>query len=302
MGFSKGIESKDAAPLKRYIGIAPVYVVAVNPTKAELEKIYDREITNDPTYLGKSNITVGGVEKEVASMRLDFIIKTDPNVNNGIEVIDKVTFFLNNENRFNSDATKVQVIDKYGRTAWATVEELETKSIPQYSNGPAALDEDFRAALIGEEALTSFIIDYLNLPNPQNYKNGKWVDKTPKEMEQCRARFGNLTNIFKGDISEVKDAIGLQPNNKIKVLFGVKTTDEGNMYQDIYNRKFMKSSSSYKNSLVKDVTNSQDNGAYPNTEFSFTPLREYSVEATDFSTEAPDPFDGVSGIAKSPFN
>ena len=42
MAFAKGKESVEAAPVKRYIGVAPVTVLAVNPTKAELEKIFYR--------------------------------------------------------------------------------------------------------------------------------------------------------------------------------------------------------------------------------------------------------------------
>mgnify|MGYP003479508350 CR=1 FL=1 len=38
--FGKAVESKESAPVKRYVGIAPVKVLAVNPTKKELEAIY----------------------------------------------------------------------------------------------------------------------------------------------------------------------------------------------------------------------------------------------------------------------
>ena len=39
--FGKAVESKESTPVKRYVGIAPVKVLAVNPTKAELEKLYN---------------------------------------------------------------------------------------------------------------------------------------------------------------------------------------------------------------------------------------------------------------------
>ena len=41
-------ESKEAAEIKRYVGIGTSKVLAINPTKAELEKIYGRDIQNDP--------------------------------------------------------------------------------------------------------------------------------------------------------------------------------------------------------------------------------------------------------------
>ena len=46
MAFANGKESTEGASIKRYIGVAPVYVLAVNPTKAELEQIYDTTLEN----------------------------------------------------------------------------------------------------------------------------------------------------------------------------------------------------------------------------------------------------------------
>ena len=39
--FGKAVESKESVEIKRYVGIAPVKIVAVNPTKEELESIYN---------------------------------------------------------------------------------------------------------------------------------------------------------------------------------------------------------------------------------------------------------------------
>lgn len=55
MAFGKSTESTDSS-IKRYIGIAPVFVTAVNPTKKELEKIYNTEIDNEPDYLSETEV------------------------------------------------------------------------------------------------------------------------------------------------------------------------------------------------------------------------------------------------------
>jgi hypothetical protein len=296
MSFSTGQESKEGTPLKRYSGVGSVKVLAVNPTKKELEKIYENDVDNEPTYKGESDVTVGGVDKKVESIRLDFIVETDPAANNGIEVKTKIAFFLNKENRFNKDGSKVQVIDKYGRTAWVTPEELEKKAIPMYSNGPASLSPDYRPAYIGEEQLTSFIIDYLNIPGPQNYKEGVWVDKTAKEMANAEARFDEATilKLFTGDVAQIKAILAMQPNNKVKACFGVKTADSNVQYQDVYTRMFLKNGVSRYDRLEKDIKSAQDNGSYPNTEFTFGGLQEHNMQATNFGTEA-------SGPAANPF-
>ena len=112
MAFAKGKESVEAAPVKRYIGVAPVTVLAVNPTKAELEKIYGITLENTPEYL--STVEVNG--KKVKQVRLDFIVKTVAEKCNEIDFISKVSFFINDSVRYNKDNTKIQVINKYGET------------------------------------------------------------------------------------------------------------------------------------------------------------------------------------------
>jgi hypothetical protein len=43
--------------------------------------------------------------------------------------------------------------------------------------------------------------------------------------------------------------------------------------------------------LDKDLQERKNAGAYPSTEFAVCPLKEYTVESTDFSkTESSDPF------------
>ena len=42
MAFGKAQESKEAAEIKRFTGVGSVFVVGVNPNKAELEKIYKK--------------------------------------------------------------------------------------------------------------------------------------------------------------------------------------------------------------------------------------------------------------------
>lgn len=80
MAFAAGQESKESV-IRRYIGVAPVYILAVNPSKAELEKIYGTQMTNEPTYVGKT--TINGVE--YPQIRLDFIVKSNAEKCNGIE-------------------------------------------------------------------------------------------------------------------------------------------------------------------------------------------------------------------------
>ena len=306
MAFGKAQESKEAAEIKRYTGVGSVFVVGVNPNKSELEKLYERELDKDPEYV---------TEKDgVTSARIDFIVKTDTaaKCNNDIELLTKVSMFIRKEYRFNKDKTKVQVIDKYGRTAWVTKEQAKNHEIPVYSNGkPANIDKDYRPAYVGEEDITNFLKLFLGIPNVE-----KWVknEETGRREvvglvdnpEDCECRLENIEDYFKGKFNEIKDAINLMPNNKIKVLFGVRTTDEGKQYQDVYTRKFLSNAVSVYDKLAEDVQSNKDNGAYPNTEFVIADLQEYTVQATNFNNTNNDngdmPFDGEAPAATDWFN
>ena len=305
MAFGKAQVSKEATEIKRYTGVGSVFVVGVNPNKAELEKLYDRELDKDPEYL---------TEKDgVTSARIDFIIKTDPTAkcNNGIELLTKFSMFIRNEYRFNKDKTKVQVIDKYGRTAWVTKEQAKAHEIPVYKNGPANIDKDYRPAYVGEEDITNFLKLFLGISNVEKWVKNEATGRREvvglvDNPQDCECRLENIEDYFKGKFNEIKGAINLMPNNKVKVLFGVRTTDEGKQYQDVYTRKFLSNTVSVYDKLAEDVQNNKDNGAYPNTEFVVADLQEYTVQATNFNNTNNNngdmPFDEETSASTDWFN
>jgi hypothetical protein len=281
MAFAKGSESTDGTIVKRYTGVAPCYVVGVNPSKSELETIYGTTIENVPEY--RSSVDVDG--KKIETVRIDFIVKTDPTNSNEIDMTSKVALFLRKEYRFNRDKSKVQVIDKYGRTAWVTIEQAKAHEVPVYANGPANLDSDYRPCFVGEEELTNFIKAYLNIPNVMKYVDGKWV--MVDNPEDCVARLDCIEKYFAGDYAELKEVINLQPNNKVKILFGVKTNDDGKQYQAVFTQMFLKNGVRDYSKLSKELEDRKAAGAYPTTEFFIGALKEYTTEATNFTSSTP---------------
>ena len=285
MAFGQGQVSTEGAVIKRYIGVASVSVLGVNPSKEELEKFYGRTLDQAPEYLGE--VEVG--ESKVPQVRLDFIVKADPDKyldanNQPLDFVTKVSLFLRKAYRYNKDNTKVQGIDKYGRTAWVTIEQAKNHEVPMYANGPANIDKDYRPAYVGEEELTKFLIAYLNIPSCQKYINGGWVMNDADKLSDSEARLEHIEDYFKGDFSELKTIIGYQPNNKMKVLFGVRNTDDNKQYQTAYTRMFLKNGVTDYSKLDKDVRQTQESGALSTSEFDCTELHEYVVESTDFSS------------------
>lgn len=284
MAFGQGQVSSEGGSIKRYIGVASVFVLAVNPLKEELEKLYGRTLENAPEYIGEAEVG----DTKVPQIRLDFIVKADPEkyldaANQPLNFVSKISFFIRKAYRYNRDKTKVQGIDRYGRTAWVTIEQAKAHEVPVYSNGPANIDKDYRPAYIGEEELIKFLIAYLNIPSCQRYVDGKWVMNDADKLSDSEASLEHIEDYFKGDVSELRTIIGYQPNNKVKVLFGIRNTDDNKQYQTVYTRMFLKNGVSDYSKLDKDVKQTQESGAMSSSEFDCTELHEYVVESTDLA-------------------
>lgn len=274
----KTTESKEAVEFKRYIGVGSSKVLAVNPDKQTLDELMGFESQSDPVYTGTDD------NGEFA--RIDFIVRTDAESCNGIEITNKLTFFLRNTPAYNRDKTKVQIIDDYGNSTWTTVEDAKAGNKPLSSNGnPLKIADKYRIAFQGEPELVDFLKIYLCVGDAFNYTNGAWVLK-PDAADNV---FGleHIKDYFKGNFSELAEALKLQPNNKVKLLYGVRTSDDGKQYQTIAARRNMilRNTAGPKafERLEEEIRNAKNAGSFATTEFKVQELAEYSVEPTDLS-------------------
>lgn len=281
MAIAAGKESTGEG-FSKYIGVGAFNVKAVNPTKEVLEKLLGTSLENSPEYLSKDKDS--GVEQ----VRVDFILATAPEKNNGIELTTKVSFFLQNTARVNKDATKVQVINAYGETTWIDLELAKKGELPEnqsWFKGP------YRFAFVGEDDLTSFIKVFLNIP-ARSWRDKQGNIHNIEKESDAQARLDSIPSYFKGNVSELEAAINFRPNNIIKAAVGVKTTSENKEYQDIFTKLFLKSNVKDYSKLDAAIKNAQDNGAYANTAFSLEELHEYNVAPTSFEA----PTEGSSAV------
>lgn len=314
MAISRGNASKEAQEFKRYIGVCPVFVKAVNPNKAEHEKLFNTTLEEAPVYIQDKEDAEGNSYKNV---RISVVMQPDVE-KIGFEIpLVTMPLFVTNQKRYGNNSGKYQIIDEYGRTAWATEAEISAKEIPTNSNGKKAnISNNYRIAYVGEEELTEFIKTFLCIDSINKYDNNlkEYVpnkDIDPK-MCECRLELESFEKLFKGDFSEIKDILGLQPNNKVKVCLGVRTdANSGRLYQSVYTKRFISNAATNYNSLDKllqqDIAYAQDHNKTLSTEYSAEAVHEYSVTPTDFSA-APEnassgdmPFDGPSEDATDPF-
>ena len=303
MAISKGRESVDIE-FKRYIGVTPVMVKAVNPTKEEHEKLFNTTLEESPKY---NTVVEDNNGNSIDSARIQIIFQPDTDKIGFDMPLVTMALFIQNRPRVGATSGKTQVIDKYGRTAWVTPDELAGHKIPVYSNGPADIDKDYRPAYVGEEELTAFVKTFLRIPDVTVWDNNarKRVPNTKVKAEDCECRFDNLDKVFKGDFSEITGAISSMPTNKIKVLLGVRTDVEtGRLYQTVYTKRFLSNTSTNYNSLDKEIqdiiNNAVQNGRTVSTEYEAVNVHEYVVTPTTF-TQSNEPA-AVDNTTEMPFD
>lgn len=290
MAIKVGKESVEGS-FKLYKGMAAFNIVAVNPNKKELETLLGRDIDNDPEYKSKN-------EDGQDVIRVTFYAKTniEAKVNNGIELMVPISFMITKAKKVGQGSGKIQIIDKYGRTAWATPEDVESKSVPMYKSGPANISKDYRPAYQGEEQLVDFLVNWLNIPGPMDYKDGQWVmKKDPSDSEVAL----DMDALFKGNVAELQELTKLAASYLVKAAVGVRTNDEGKQYQAVFTRKFAKNAVTNYSKIDAAITEFQSNGGAPNTEFSVELLHENTVTATEFAPKAAEagdmPFEAPTG-------
>ena len=293
LAIGKTQESKESSEgFKRYVGVGSTFIKGVQPTKKEIDEFFGFESQAEPEYVKDGD---NGKEAHIT-----FLLQTDPDTCNGIELKTRAMFTLRATPAYNRDQSKVQVIDGYGNYTWVNVEDAKAGKAITYNGNPAKIDTKYRMACVGECDLVAFLKKYLCVQDAFNYVNGTWVKKD--DADDYKFALENIKDYFKGDFKELKEAIALQPNNKVKLLYGVRTTDEGKQYQAVCTRgELVLSNAANANALTrleKDLVNAKQNGAYQNTDYRVCELQEWSVEPTNLDKPASDtgdmPFDAPS--------
>ena len=289
MAISKGNASKEAQEFKRFIGVCPVFVKAVNPNKAEHEKLFNTTLEEAPVYVQDKEDNDGNSYKNV---RISVVLQPDVEKIGFDMPLVTMPLFITNQKQHGANSGKYQVVDKYGRFAWATEAEISAKEIPTYSNGKKAdISNDYRIAYVGEEDLTNFIRVFLCIPSITKWDNNEKcmvpnTDVKPEECE-CRLDIETFEKFFKGDFSDIKDILGFQPTNKVKVCLGVRTDANGKLFQSVYTKKFISNAATNYSSLDKalqaDIAYATTHNKALSTEYSAKAVHEYSVTPTTFT-------------------
>ena len=271
--------SETSSSFKRYVGYGESYIKMFNPTKEKLDEFMGYESSFEPEYIKEEN-----GEKQV---NIHFIVETAPDFCNGIDIKNKAMFTLKAKPALSSNGETVQVIDDFGNYARMNYEDAKAHK-PLPSN--YKIDQTgYRIAWEGEVDLTVFLKKYLRVGSSLDYKNGAWVVK-PDARERGAFKLENIKDYFKGDFSEIKEALEMQPNNRIMLLYGVKTKEDGKQQQCVcVNADLTLKNNASSDDIAKaakSLANAKSNGKYANIDYRVQELAEYDVQPTNLEQPA----------------
>jgi hypothetical protein len=276
-GFGAGKEVTEGGGITLHTGAENFKVVGINPTKAELEVIYGREINFDPEYVGESTVSDADGERIVPQIRLDFYLANEDD-----SLKTKIQFYVSNTHH-KSQTGKYKVINSFGKDTWLDEDSIKAKVMPDNMQWYKA--DGVKVAKRGEVELISFLVNLLNLPFN--------LDKV-EDVSEAYAKISKeeWVKIFSGDVSVLRGVIE-STNNKVGVLLGVKTKGDGKLVQTTFNRHTMRQYSLSSNRvdkfkyILKDLDEAVAAGAFGNVNFGprDLSLREFELTPSVINSE-----------------
>lgn len=280
--INAGTDVKPSFDNKLYIGGGNFKIIAINPTKAEKEKIYpNRTFEEEPVYTGERD--------GVKSIRIEFTLQS-MDVEN---LLIPVSFFVRNELSVGKNSGKYEVIDKYARTVWLTKDELDRHYVPTFQDGTPKIDADYRVAYSGESQLTNWMKNVLNIRNVMEFNTNHYIAK-PSDAEIYFETIKDWTN---GNINELVDMWKMAPDAVFTAMVGVRTTERGS-FHTIYTGNILhagnaagpfngSSASSVKkiNRIMDCINADKASGRLQDCEFSNKFIHEFKIEPTDLSKQ-----------------
>lgn len=266
MKNSKPIQ-ENSGSFKRYIGYGTFQIVCVNPNKAKLEEL-GIKVDTEPVYHGED-------ADKIPFSYIDVYLKKS-NMNNDIpEFLVKVRFFFKKKAITSKDGKSVLTINNYGVTTFIPGEHAKLKTVPENLSW---YKFPYNIAFEGQREFTDFLKAFFGIPNLQ-YKKADGTIVTIDNPSDAEVGLDSWGNLFKGDFSEIK-ILENYPENKVRILLGVKKTDDNKLYQDVFMQYFGKVNNTSTAQVTKKLEEAIANGRYSKTEFIVEEIREHIENST----------------------
>lgn len=264
-GTNKSTEATEFVS-KKYIGVASINVLAVNPNNAVLKK-FGWKIADDADE--SKYVTEKVVDgRTVTSSKVRFLVQITDHEDNPVIPLD---FFVGKDYACNKDKTKYQIIDDYGRSAWATQETIKAKEIPTSKNGePLSIATPYHLARRGEAELIAFLCAYMNLTPFARYD---FDTKTYiPNSNPGKIAIDNWDALCKGNAKEIASYIAMLPDQKCKICLGVRIVNNAE-YQTFLPGKY----------LPNHRSANRLSGTYKDFDYQIDYQKERSGDAVQFS-------------------
>lgn len=221
---------------KKFVGLTPVEVVAINPTRSELNKLLGREDADtDKEIIYKTEDAEGN---DKIKMTFWFYVPA-------IDKYQSYSFSMVNKVRVSKDGLKTQFVNSTCMTAWADTKENLGKWFTTFTDRENVElgDKVIREALQGEEELVTLLHSWLGRLNFYNAATSVLVD---------------TKKLFNEDYSELRDIVGGNYDTPFIALFGVQTdeSDPEKQYQMVYGKSFL--SEAYMDGITKGMKFSKE--------------------------------------------
>lgn len=194
--------NQESAGATLFTGVAALKCIAVNPSIQELETLGFKP-KKEPNY------------KTDKGIRIAFVLETEIEEQ---RVIAFHSVFVENKPSMNKDATKIEVVDGYGKSTYLDRQMVEVGPIPsEVIQKYTWIDfSTLRQAYVGETDLLRFISALAGV------KKGETIS------------FDTMPKIAQGNVKELKDIVKqtAAQGNMVKMLLGVRD----GKYQDVFGR------------------------------------------------------------------
>lgn len=209
IGGKKREQSFDNKDFVKKVGLFEAEVIAINPTIEEYKDLLGIELKEDSKqaeYLSKS-------DEGHAKLRVDVWLEE-------VKSKDKfkTTFFLENKEKWNKDATKQQYINSIGMCSWAD----DPNNLQEWFS-----KREYRVAFVGEEDLYNFLRTWLGNLDLRDAESTLQLD---------------WSKMMKGNTKDLRAQVGGEFATNVVALATVKTVEKEDgpkEYQSVYNRAFL---------------------------------------------------------------
>lgn len=244
-------QAETASNFFRFIGLAQLKVIAINPTKAEIKQLFNREMEKEPEYLDPQH-----------GRKIVFYLQGEgiAIMKDGTKALKQInathTVFLKNELDVTKSGDKKAYTDNFGNCIYMS--ELELAQRPEKFKMDWA---STRLAYRGEGDLLDFM---------------KAVAAPAKDQPFFIPKVNEI--IATGNVIILKQAVASanKYGNTVRALLGIRTAQDGKQYQTIFKKKIDRGTSNTLEYLWKSLRNNKDY------------IKDYFGDF-NFASEHPDP-------------